>query len=176
MIFFLLINSSDDISRLVDWFQQNSVLTFTIEIGTNNSIHFLDVHVAQHTDKYETLLFKNPTDTCVYRNAVSKCPHRNKESSFKALFHRAYKMFSELCKFTQFINNLKQTFINKEYSNVRLERILNDYVNRIHKLIDKIRHRHPWPILLQPICASNLYKTILDVLTIDVRSWVLQQS
>ena len=130
-------NSSHDISKLIDRFQQNSVLTFPSEIGTNNSIHFLDVHVAQHTNKFKTLVFKKPTDTGVYLNAVSECPYRYEESSIKVLVHRTYKISSDWRKFSQSINNLKQTFINNGYSNVCSNRILNDYVNRMHNPTEK---------------------------------------
>ena len=82
-------NSSHDISKLIDRFQQNSLLTLTSEIDTN-SVKILDVHVAH---------LKN--------QPFSECGHRYKESSIIALIHRTYKISSDWSKFSQSINNLK---------------------------------------------------------------------
>ena len=46
-------------------------------------------------------------------------------------------MSSDWSKFLQSVDNLKQIFINNGYSNACSDRILNDYVNRIHKPTEK---------------------------------------
>ena len=42
---FLIIKNIDKLTKLKDSFESNSVLKFTYELGTNNKINFLDVHV-----------------------------------------------------------------------------------------------------------------------------------
>ena len=71
---FMLIKSSDDISKQIDRFQHNHILTFTSDIGTKNSINFLDFHVAEYINKYETSVF-NIKATIVVRALGRVCLH-----------------------------------------------------------------------------------------------------
>ena len=79
--------------QLILAFKNNSSLNFTHELG-GKKLNFLDVSVEEKDGKYETSVYKKPTDPGVYLNFKSECPERYKEGTIRNLIHRTYKISS----------------------------------------------------------------------------------
>ena len=59
---FLQADNVNEIRALKQIFEQESVLKFTIELGTENKIPFLDVMVQMHDDSFTTTVYRKPTN------------------------------------------------------------------------------------------------------------------
>ena len=69
-------NNTDEINRMQETFQNNSVLNFTQEINNNHKILFLGVLIdTSNIDRFVTSTYKKPINInpCVL-NFLSECP------------------------------------------------------------------------------------------------------
>ena len=146
-------NSIDDLLRIKESFQTYSGLKFTYELGTNQKINFLDVHVDGSGGQYVTSVYTKPTNTGVYLNADSECPQRNKDGTIKALTHRRYKTSSNWHLFHDSMQILKQSLINNGYSNPLFDSILSNYTNKLNFK----RENSNQTVLLNKIYYKNQY-------------------
>ena len=83
-----------ELQRLRHALENHSVLKFTHEEATNNTLNFLDVHIDANSDTYTTSVYQKPTSQGIYLNARSECPERYKIGTIHALIHRTYKISS----------------------------------------------------------------------------------
>ena len=104
--------------------QNNSVLTFTHEIGHNSNINFLDINVDTSTGHYITKTYIKQTNSHIYLNFNSECYQRYKDATVQAMIHRTYKNTSNYNIFHQQVTHLKLAFINNAYPNCTFEKIL----------------------------------------------------
>ena len=127
---FLVVESENDITRLIDTFKENSVLNFTHEIG-GQRLNFLDVSIENNDGTYKTKVYRKPTDPGIYLNSRSECPESYKTGTIKNLIHRTFKICSDISNCRESINNLKQAFVNNGYSNSLFDKILNKYIDNL---------------------------------------------
>ena len=72
--------------------QNNSVLTFTNEIGHNNNINFFDVNVDTSIFGYSiTSTYIKQTTSGTNLNYNSECPQRSDDATVLTMIHRTYK-------------------------------------------------------------------------------------
>ena len=133
----MMVDSIQDIHTIKNTFEQNSVLHFTYEIGTGNTLNFLDVRVDAGGNNIVTSVFKKATNAEVYLNAESECPQRYKDGMINGLIHRTFKISSSWQHFHSSIQTLKQALVNIGYAGLSFDRILNKYLaNRENKSSD----------------------------------------
>ena len=126
---FIVTPSIQQLQLLKNAFEQNSVLKFTIEIGFNNKINFLDVNINNSHEHVVTQPFIKPTNSGIYLNYNSKCPLRYKDATIRSMIHRTYKASSTYEIFIQHINILKQAFINNSYPKCMFDKVLHAFLN-----------------------------------------------
>jgi hypothetical protein len=129
---YVVVRSPDQLEKLRQELEANSVLRFTTEISINNKLNFLDVQIDTTTGHYSTAVYKKPTCADTYLNAESECPERYKIGTVKALIHRTYKITSSWHLFNNNIQQLKQALVNNGYSNSMFDQILMKYLNDIN--------------------------------------------
>ena len=103
---FLLTNSTDEISIILETFRNNSILNFTQEININNKIQFLGVLIeTSNIDRFTTSTYKKPTNInpCTL-NFKSEWHFRYKRTIIKTLISRDKLLSSS---HTIFLNELK---------------------------------------------------------------------
>ena len=120
---FVVTHDMTQLQALKTALQNNSVLTFTHEIGHNN-INFLDINVDTSTAHSTTKTFIKPTNSGIYLNFKSECPQKYKDSTVQSMIHRTYKNASNYKIFHQQVIQLKQAFINNAYPNRCFDKIL----------------------------------------------------
>ena len=141
---FIITENPENISTLILVFKQDSVLNFTYEVGENQQLNFLDVHVDGSQSTYKTSVYKKPTNTEVYLNSCSECPARYKTNTIKGLINRYFKISSSREAFLSSISSLKQAFINNGYSNSEFDRILSKFLH------DRDNSSNPTTLPTQP--------------------------
>ena len=139
----ILINNTDDIIRLRNAFQNNSVLTFTYELNKQNRIPFLDVLIDSSGDIFTTSPYRKPTseNSCLL-NFKSECPNRYKIAVIKNFIYRAKTISSNDNIFFKALSNIKQTLINNNFPNHIVDQqiritLKNHYGNNGNKQINK---------------------------------------
>ncbi|KAF2354160.1 hypothetical protein FHG87_015087, partial [Trinorchestia longiramus] len=129
---FIVTDNIQSLEELKNSFERNSVLKFTSELGLQNKINFLDVHIEAKGNNYETSVYQKPTNTGIYLHANSETPQRYKNSTIKALIHRTYKISSSWQLFHSSIVKLKQALINNGYSNTMFDNLLRNYLLKVN--------------------------------------------
>ena len=127
---FLVVETQHQLDRLVDAFQSNSVLNFTIEKSSNHTFHFLDVNIEQQEGIFKTDVYKKDTNSGINLHTDSECPETYKNSTVRAMIHRTHKICSS-DKLESSLNALQQVFVNNGYSNKTFNKILSDYKTKL---------------------------------------------
>ncbi|KAF2348661.1 Reverse transcriptase domain, partial [Trinorchestia longiramus] len=69
---FIVTDNIQSLEELKNSFERNSVLKFTSELGLQNKINFLDVHIEAKDNNYETSVYQKPTNAGIYLHANSE--------------------------------------------------------------------------------------------------------
>ena len=83
------------------------MLEFTIEIGADKKIPFLDVHVALDESKFITKVYRKPTDKGWCMNGKSECPKHYRSSVIRGMIRRADVICSSKPLFKSEMDHLK---------------------------------------------------------------------
>ena len=132
-------------------------MNFTYEIGTDNRLNFLDVHIENAYPDIHTSIHTKPTNPGIYLHANSECTQQYKNSSIKNLIHRTYKISSNWSVFHVSIQKLKQTIINNGYSNRTFDTLLSQYLDQRHKPIQNKTNEETHTVYYNNQ-YSNMYK------------------
>ena len=71
-------------------------ICFTREVEENNQLPFLDIMIIKDKTKFLTKIYRKTTFTGQYLNYQSFCSKKRKVNLIKTLYHRAYKICSNL--------------------------------------------------------------------------------
>jgi len=126
---YIVARDIEHIKQLQLRLQNNSVLSFTYEIGVGNKLPFLDVNVQVIDGKYHTSVYRKATNTGDCLNAISECPERYKISVIRTYIKRAYTHSTDWMSFDQEINRAKQILVNNGYSNKDVDREIEKFLN-----------------------------------------------
>ena len=100
-------------SRINRWHEK---LTFTLELGSNNSISFLDVLVTQdEEDKLTTSMYRKPTHTGLYMLWDSNQNRKYKLGLIRTLVIRIYRICSKQSIIEKELNLLRKTLTDNGY-------------------------------------------------------------
>ena len=119
---FIISDSINSLLKLKPTFETTSVLNFTHEIGTNNQLNFLDVHVDATQPNIQCSVYQKPTNSGIYLNYNSEFPQRHKDVTINALIHRTYKILLTWQIFHTHISHLQEAFVNNGYPNHLFEK------------------------------------------------------
>ena len=86
---FITINNNEDITRLINALENNSVLKFTSENSDNGRLPFLDIDITKQADKFKTTVYTKPTNVGRCLNAKGECPEAYKRSVVASYVYRA---------------------------------------------------------------------------------------
>ena len=134
---FITINNNEDITRLINALENNSVLKFTSENSDNGRLPFLDIDITKQADKFKTTVYTKPTNVGRCLNAKGECPEAYKRSVVASYVYRALTHCSTWEDTNIELNRVKQLLTNNGYSDSLIEKVINDklnnYVNKQQK-------------------------------------------
>merc|ERR1712030_260311 len=113
----ITIDNEDQLTKIKDTFENDSVLKFSFENEKFNKISFLDVQLERKNNIIDLSVFIKETNNGDTINYLSECPQRYKTGAISSLINRAYKISSNWNNFNQEILRLKQVFINNNFPN-----------------------------------------------------------
>ena len=93
----------------------------------------MGIHVDAPQPNIQCSVYQKPTNSGIYLNYNSECPKRYKYETINALIHRTYKISSTWQLLHTHISNLQQAFINNGYPIHQFEKILNQYLTKLHQ-------------------------------------------
>ena len=127
--FFIITDTIDILVKLKKLSKNSFVLTFTHELGLNNHINLLDVHVDATSPNLLCSEHQTPTNSGIYLNYHIEWPQRYKNVTISAVIHRTYKSSSNWHLFHNQISILKQAFLNNSYPNHLYDSTLKHYLS-----------------------------------------------
>ena len=109
-------------------------LKFTMEVSTN-SLPFLDTTVSINKNRFETRVYRKPTNTGILLNYKSVAPRRWKKSLICCMLMRALRISSNLKLFESELEIIRETFLKNSYPSDMIEKAINDFVTS-HKVCE----------------------------------------
>ena len=89
---FIQTENVDELHKIKQLFEQNSLLKFTYELSNNSKLSFLDTLIDISNNSFHTSVYHKPTDGGQCLNAESECTDRYKISVIRNFLNRAYKI------------------------------------------------------------------------------------
>ena len=129
---FLVIKNQDEIIKLKNKFENNSVLKFTFENSIENKLPFLDIMINKTSNRLITTVYHKPTDIGQCLNFNSECILKYKLSVINNYLNRAYNTSQNWESFHNEINHIKQVLVNNNYTNTIIDQQINKFLN--HKI------------------------------------------
>ena len=112
----------------------HEAINFTIEIGNNDELAFLDVQVKRKENRFLTSVYRKKTFTGCYLNFQSKCCFKRKLNLIRTFCHRAHRIcFPELLS-----NEMKQIKILLNKNGYQQE-LFNETIKLHLKNLDRIK-------------------------------------
>ena len=129
----LEVRDVDHLKKLIEKFESNSVLKFTYELSHDNALPFLDVLIEASGSKFETGVYRKPTNNGTTMNARSECPDRYKKGVVSAFIRRAIRHSSTYEKMHQEFNRCKQLLVNNGFTNQDIDNEIRRQLEQTHK-------------------------------------------
>ena len=129
---FIQIDSIDQLDKIKQEFENNSVLKFTYELNINNRLPFLDTLIDTSNNNFHTTVYHKPTDHGHCLNANSECTDKYKNSVIFNYLHRAYKVSQNWSDFHTELQHVKQVLINNNYTNRAIDKQIKLFLDRFH--------------------------------------------
>ena len=143
---FVDVRDVDHLLKLIHKFESNSVLHFTYELSHDNTISFLDVVVERGDNRFNTSVYRKPTNTGQTLNADSECPTRYKTSVIRSFVRRAIRSCSTNETMHQEFVRTKQLLVNNGYRNrdidIEIRHQLDQQYSSDNDKHDKITTHH----------------------------------
>ena len=110
-------------------------LEFTMETTTAGSLPFLDIEISINDGKFDTKVYRKPTNTGILMNFNSNAPMKWKKALIKYMLLRAYKLSSSFEFFQAEVEKIRGMFIQNSYPTHLIERIFREFIS--HRDINK---------------------------------------
>ncbi|RWS22325.1 reverse transcriptase-like protein [Leptotrombidium deliense] len=138
-------------------------LKFTFELEIENSINYLDVHIAKNNNLLSTSVFRKETHSNRYLNFKSYSPVSHKRSVVRSLVSRAYNIINDVenihhelnyIRYILQLNNYPKIFIDKEIQKMGFENtsstqcatdskpLIIPYVNTVSEPLSRLFRKH----------------------------------
>ena len=118
---FFTTKDEEDLKKLQEAFQRNSVLKFTIEKSENHKIPFLDTMVQKEGNGFITSVYTKPTNIGRCLNARGECPEAYKRSVISAYVNRALTHCSTWRLIHAELDRIRQLLTNNGYNGDMIE-------------------------------------------------------
>ena len=118
--------------RIKKSMEDNSILKFTYELSKENKLPFLDILTYFDQNKFASSVYVKPTDAGICLNGKSECPDQYKETVILSYIKRAWTTCSTYEYFVAEIKRVRQVLVNNSYSNTLIDRIINNFLNKVH--------------------------------------------
>lgn len=109
----------------------HSQIQFTIEIGNNATLNFLDLTLSITNNKIEFNIYRKPTYTDTVIHNTSNHPISQKHSAFHSMIHRLVNVPMSDNNFFTELSIIKQIAVNNGYDPNLVNKILNKKLNKI---------------------------------------------
>ena len=164
-IFAIFDNKQTCASFLEKLNSQHPNIKFTMEQSTGN-LTFLDVEIQVNNNKFDTWIWRKPTNTGLTLNFYAVCPRFWKEGLIKCMLHRAKKLCSNNILFENEVNKLRKIFNNNGYPTTFFNRILDTfYQERKEKESESsINHKFAFKIPYLGKPSSSFFKNIRNLM------------
>ena len=126
---FVQVEDVDELEKLKQLFEDNSVLNFTYELNINNKLPFLDVYVDATENQFKTKVYRKPTSQGNCLNGKSECSEKYKHSVISNYLNRAFRTSDNWKDFHEEVVHIKQLLINNNFPNKMVD-------NQIKKFLD----------------------------------------
>lgn len=119
-----------------------SSISFTMEIGENKSLNFLDLNVDISTGVHKFGIYRKPTFTDCIIPATSRHPLTHKLAAFHAMVHRLVSVPMDIDAFTKELSTIKQIAKNNGYPVSLVENLLKRKEQQlVNKLLYSIHNK-----------------------------------
>ena len=133
----VLVSKFDDILKLKEIFELNSVLKFTFETQVSKKMPFLDVIIDRNFEPLRTSVHVKSTNAGDCLNYNSICPDRYKSGVIKTLLHRGYNVFNTWDEFHKEVDRIKQMLTNNNYPMKLIDNTVKVFLNNKIDPVDK---------------------------------------
>ena len=146
---FLIFNSRDDVGPFLNFMNNlHNNIKFTTEFENENKLSFLDILIKRIDNlKYETSIYRKPTDTGLYTTANSFCEEKYKSGMIKGLIHRVWTLTSDHKTTCNELDLLRDRLSKNAYGMKMIERNIKKSVDKLmipnlgSKEADKIKEQ-----------------------------------
>ena len=130
---FVSVTDEQELERLRNAFEEESVLHFTCERSEDGTIPFLDVRVSQTPGGFLTEVYRKPTDLGLCLNGDSECPEKYKTSVISAYVGRALSHCSSWESTHKELDNVTQTLVNNGYPNRDIGKVMRKAIDKWYR-------------------------------------------
>jgi len=121
----------------------NKQIQFTIEIGTNCSLYFLDLNISLINNKFNYNIYRKPTFTDTVIHNSSNHPPSHKHSAFHSMVHRLITILLSDINFAKELSTIKYIASNNGYDSSLIDNILTKKnTTSFHKQIFVQQYNH----------------------------------
>ena len=126
---FLLLENMEQLERIKQKFEAESVLKFTYEKEKSKSLSFLDCLVNRSNNKFTTSVFVKSTNLGDCLNFNSICPGKYKTGMIKTFLHRGFAICSDWATFHREIQRIKQILTNNNFPMELIDKTVREFIN-----------------------------------------------
>ena len=126
---FVQVKDMNELEKLKQLFEENSVLNFTYELNIDNKLPFLDVHIDANEEQFKTKVYRKPTSQGNCLNGKSECTEKYKISVIQNYLNRAFKVSQNWEDFHKEVIHIKQLLINNNFSNRMVDSQIKKFLN-----------------------------------------------
>ena len=127
---FVEVQNENELIKLKEIFENNSVLKFTYEKSIKNKLPFLDVLLHINNEKINTTIYRKVTDTGKCLNYKSECHQKYKNSVITNYLNRAYKICINWKDFHLEVDKIKQILVNNNYPNKIIDNHIKNFLSK----------------------------------------------
>jgi uncharacterized protein (UPF0335 family) len=141
----------------------NKNLEFTLEVGENSQINFLDLSIKIVENRFKFSIYRKPSYTDSIIHSTSNHPQSHKLASFHSMIHRLLSIPLEKEEFNNEIKIIKQIALNNGFDETIVSNIIKkkEKDNMISKFIyPRVTHSDnlPWRRIIYVDNSSYFYK------------------
>jgi len=130
---FLIFKGEDNVSHFLEFVNGlHPNIKFTFEMENTNKLSFLDVLIERIKDKYQTRIYRKPTDTGLYSCPNSFSDPKYNRNMIKGLVHRVWGLTSTFEIFDNEVDELHNRLSKNGFNKKYLNKIIKDTVESIY--------------------------------------------
>ena len=148
--------NANEVNSLIQIFEQNSVLHFTVEHNEEGRLPFLDVLTDTSESSIRTTVYVKPTNSGATMNARGECCAAYKKSVVAAFARRAVSHCSSWTDVHLELNRIRQLLTNNGFSSAMIERGIS---KELDKFMNTPEEKSPTTSTILRIFYKMFYHT-----------------